>query len=40
MARPPMSEAMLDIAERCGFEPRYSTGAGEERYWLWFFRNE
>jgi SAM-dependent methyltransferase len=35
----PMSESeMRDIAERCGFEARYSVGAGEERFWLWFFR--
>lgn len=35
----PMSEAeMLQIADRTGFEPRYRIGAGEERFWLWFFR--
>jgi SAM-dependent methyltransferase len=35
----PMSELeMLQIAERCGFDPRYRVGAGEERFWLWFFR--
>lgn len=26
------------MAFRCGFEPRYSHGAGEQYYWLWFFR--
>jgi SAM-dependent methyltransferase len=35
----PMSEAeMLRIAGRCGFEARHRVGAGEERFWLWFFR--
>ena len=35
----PMSEAeMIAIAERTGFEPRYLAGAGEERFWLWFFK--
>lgn len=35
----PMSEAeMRAIADRCGFEARYLVGAGEERFWLWFFR--
>src|SRR5882724_2691831 len=24
------------MGERCGFEPRYRVGAGEERFWLWF----
>ena len=26
------------MAERCGFEMRYDHGAGEQYYWLWFFR--
>jgi SAM-dependent methyltransferase len=26
------------MGERCGFEPRHRVGAGEERFWLWFFR--
>ncbi len=35
----PMSEEeMLAIAERCGFEARFRVGAGEERFWLWFFK--
>ena len=29
---------MLAIADRCGFEARYRVGAGEERFWLWFFK--
>ena len=27
-----------EMAERCGFEMRYSEGAGEQDYWLWFFK--
>jgi SAM-dependent methyltransferase len=26
------------MAERCGFELRYQYGAGDQYYWLWFFR--
>ncbi len=29
----------IDMAYRCGFEPRYRHGAGEQYFWLWFFRN-
>ena len=28
----------VDMAERCGFEMRYQYGAGDEFYWLWFFK--
>ncbi|MGH9661466.1 MAG: class I SAM-dependent methyltransferase [Bryobacteraceae bacterium] len=35
----PLSEPeMHAIAGRTGFEARYSVGAGEERYWHWFFK--
>jgi SAM-dependent methyltransferase len=35
----PFSDAdAVALAERCGFEPRYRVGAGEERFWLWFFK--
>jgi ubiquinone/menaquinone biosynthesis C-methylase UbiE len=27
------------MAHRCGFELRYQYGAGEQYYWLWFFKN-
>jgi SAM-dependent methyltransferase len=27
-----------EMAERCGFEMRYDSGAGEQYYWLWFFK--
>lgn len=26
------------MANRCGFEPRYRHGAGEQYFWLWFFK--
>ncbi|HLK69095.1 MAG TPA: class I SAM-dependent methyltransferase [Bryobacteraceae bacterium] len=26
------------MAERCGFEMRYDHGAGDQYYWLWFFK--
>ncbi len=26
------------MAERCGFEMRYHSGAGNQYYWLWFFK--
>ena len=29
---------VVEMAERCGFEPRHRVGAGEERFWLWFFK--
>ena len=28
-----------EMAKRCGFELRYQYGAGEQYYWLWFFKN-
>jgi SAM-dependent methyltransferase len=31
------SEAVA-MAEECGFEARHRIGAGEERFWLWFFK--
>lgn len=27
-----------EMAFRCGFEPRYRHGAGEQYFWLWFFK--
>ena len=29
----------IEMAYRCGFEPRYRHGAGEQYFWLWFFMN-
>jgi cyclopropane fatty-acyl-phospholipid synthase-like methyltransferase len=31
-------EKACAMAERCGFEPRYRHGAGDQYFWLWFFR--
>jgi SAM-dependent methyltransferase len=31
-------EQAAALAERCGFEPRYRVGAGEQYFWLWFFK--
>jgi 2-polyprenyl-3-methyl-5-hydroxy-6-metoxy-1,4-benzoquinol methylase len=36
---PPLSETDIrEMAERAGFESRYSVGAGEESYWQWLFK--
>jgi SAM-dependent methyltransferase len=35
----PFSEAQADaMALRSGFEPRYRQGAGQQYFWLWFFK--
>jgi SAM-dependent methyltransferase len=35
----PYSEAQAkDMADRCGFEQRYTYGAGDQYFWLWFFK--
>ena len=35
----PFSERQaIDMAFRCGFEPRYRHGSGEQYFWLWFFK--
>jgi len=28
----------IDMAYRCGFDPRYRHGSGEQYFWLWFFK--
>ena len=28
----------VEMAEKCGFEPRYRHGAGEQYFWLWYFK--
>ena len=34
----PFSDAdAVEMAEKCGFEPRYRHGAGDQYFWLWFF---
>jgi cyclopropane fatty-acyl-phospholipid synthase-like methyltransferase len=35
----PFSERQaVDMAYRCGFDPRYRYGTGEQYFWLWFFK--
>jgi cyclopropane fatty-acyl-phospholipid synthase-like methyltransferase len=35
----PFSDAdAVEMAKECGFEPRYRHGAGDQYFWLWFFR--
>lgn len=35
----PFSDAQaVEMAEKCGFEPRHRHGAGEQYFWLWFFK--
>jgi SAM-dependent methyltransferase len=31
-------EQAREMAARCGFDMRYQRGAGEQYYWLWFFK--
>lgn len=31
-------EQAVEMARRCGFEPRYRHGAGTQYFWLWFFK--
>ncbi len=35
----PISEQeAVEMALRCGFEPRYRHGAGQQYFWLWYFK--
>jgi len=35
----PFSERQAtEMAHRCGFDPRYRHGAGQQYFWLWFFK--
>lgn len=29
---------MVELAVRCGFDPRYREGEGQERFWWWLFK--
>jgi hypothetical protein len=31
-------EELQAMAGRCGFELRYSVGAGTQYFWVWFFK--
>jgi hypothetical protein len=28
----------VEMAQSCGFEPRYRPGANSQYFWLWFFK--
>ena len=35
----PITDQMaVEMALRCGFDPRYRHGAGEQYFWLWYFK--
>ena len=35
----PFSDAdAVEMANKCGFEPRHRHGAGEQYFWLWYFK--
>ena len=38
LGMPFSDEQAVAMAERCGFEPRYRHGAGEQYFWLWYFK--
>ena len=38
LGAPITDQEAVRMAERCGFEPRYRIGAGEQYFWLWFFK--
>jgi SAM-dependent methyltransferase len=31
---------VVEMGHRCGFDPRYRSGAGEQYFCVWFFKNE
>lgn len=33
-------QQVVQMAEDCGFEPRYRHGAGSQYFWLWFFKRQ
>lgn len=37
---PVTDEDAVQMALRCGFEPRYRHGAGEQYFYLWYFKKE
>ena len=32
-------QQIVEMAERCGFEPRYRHGAGTQYFWIWYFKS-
>ena len=35
---PITDQQSVEMALRCGFDPRYRHGAGEQYFWLWYFK--
>jgi ubiquinone/menaquinone biosynthesis C-methylase UbiE len=40
LGAPITDQEAVRMAERCGFEPRYRHGAGEQYFWLWYFKKD
>jgi len=38
LGAPFSDQQIVEMAERCGFEPRYRHGAGTQYFWIWFFK--
>ncbi len=38
LGAPFSDEQAVAMARRCGFEPRYRHGAGQQYFWLWYFK--
>ena len=38
LGAPFSDQQAVEMALRCGFEPRYRHGAGEQYFWLWYFK--
>jgi SAM-dependent methyltransferase len=38
LGAPFSDQQAVEMAIRCGFDPRYRHGAGEQYFWLWFFK--
>jgi len=38
LGAPFSDEDAVQMALRCGFEPRYRHGAGDQYFWLWYFK--
>ena len=38
LGAPYSDQQIVEMAERCGFEPRYRHGAGTQYFWIWYFK--
>ncbi len=36
---PVTDQQAVEMALRCGFDPRYRHGSGDQYFWLWYFKN-